>query len=166
MPKEKRKRPEVPPPSGEFGLLRQAIEQVRLAFALLLDGRVPVRYKILPILAFAYALSPIDLMPDVLVGIGWLDDFGIVVLALGLLIYWSPASIVAEHLHRLRFGTGMRVRRDSEGLIIDVEAKPGRDSEAQNEEQPTENVVDEDIATESEEEPEADPVRKARQSHQ
>jgi len=44
--------------------------------------RAPVLPKLLAVLAVAYAIVPIDLIPDVAPLIGWLDDAGVVSLAL------------------------------------------------------------------------------------
>jgi uncharacterized membrane protein YkvA (DUF1232 family) len=40
-----------------------------------------IRTVIASILAAAYAVSPLDVVPDVLFGIGWLDDLIVLVLA-------------------------------------------------------------------------------------
>jgi uncharacterized membrane protein YkvA (DUF1232 family) len=40
-----------------------------------------IRTVITSILAAAYAVSPLDVVPDVLFGIGWLDDTIVLVLA-------------------------------------------------------------------------------------
>lgn len=127
---EKRKPIYVPPPSGNFNLLRQIWEQIRLAWALMLDARVPYQNKIVPILAIAYAISPIDLMPDILLGVGWLDDIGIVILALIYFISIAPADVAAERLRRIRHNDKYRVRRDKDGgITIDVKAEPVDESD-------------------------------------
>jgi uncharacterized membrane protein YkvA (DUF1232 family) len=43
-------------------LLRRLISQVQLAMRLLREPRVPVLAKVLPFLAVAYALSPVDVV--------------------------------------------------------------------------------------------------------
>ena len=45
----------------------------------------------------AYALSPIDLIPDFIPVIGYLDDIVIVPLGLALAIRLVPPAILAEH---------------------------------------------------------------------
>lgn len=123
---EKPKRSRVPPPPN-FNLWKQIIEQVRLAWKLFSDARVPVVLKAIPFIALAYVLSPIDLIPDFLLGLGWLDDGSLLMLALVLFINLAPRDVVDEHLHALRFGEPMRVRRDKEGMVIDVKAEPAED---------------------------------------
>jgi uncharacterized membrane protein YkvA (DUF1232 family) len=46
------------------------------------DPRIPIWAKAaIPALAAAYVLSPVDLIPDFLVGAGQLDDIGVMLLA-------------------------------------------------------------------------------------
>lgn len=49
---------------------------------LLRDPKIPFWAKaIIPALAAAYVISPIDLIPDFLVGAGQVDDIGVILLA-------------------------------------------------------------------------------------
>lgn len=41
--------------------------------------------KVLGLLAVVYALAPIDLIPDVVPLVGWLDDVGVLTVAFGLI---------------------------------------------------------------------------------
>jgi uncharacterized membrane protein YkvA (DUF1232 family) len=109
-------------PSRGPGFFGQLIEQVRLSWALLLDSRVPWVIKLIPIGAVAYVISPIDLIPDFILGLGQLDDLGILFAALRVFNSIAPADIVAEHTNRLRGGDLHQISRDSEGTVIDVEA--------------------------------------------
>jgi uncharacterized membrane protein YkvA (DUF1232 family) len=51
--------------------------------------------------AVAYALSPIDLIPDFIPVLGHLDDVLIVPLLVWLALRIVPAHVVAEHRSRL-----------------------------------------------------------------
>ncbi|HEY7032791.1 MAG TPA: DUF1232 domain-containing protein [Thermomicrobiales bacterium] len=74
-----------------------------LAFRLYRDPRVSVVLKsVVPMLAALYVLSPIDLIPDFLLGVGQVDDLGALAVALfvglKLIRRCAPSAIVAEHL--------------------------------------------------------------------
>jgi len=78
-----------------------AIERFRLGWRLLRDPRVPAMPKwLIPAGALIYLVSPIDLIPDFILGLGQLDDLSIVAVAVALitlLVRWSPQEIVDEH---------------------------------------------------------------------
>jgi uncharacterized membrane protein YkvA (DUF1232 family) len=60
------------------------------------DPRVPWYAKALAIVVAAYALSPIDLIPDFIPVLGHLDDLIIVPLGIWLVIALIPADVMAE----------------------------------------------------------------------
>ena len=77
-------------------------DNLRLSWRLVQDKRVAPTIKlIVPIMALLYVLSPIDLIPDFLLGLGQIDDLGIIggalLLALRLLPRLAPAPVLAEH---------------------------------------------------------------------
>ncbi|OLL29179.1 hypothetical protein BTH42_24085 [Burkholderia sp. SRS-W-2-2016] len=61
------------------------------------DPRVPWYAKALAICVAAYALSPIDLIPDFIPVIGYLDDAILVPLGILAVVKLIPADIMAEH---------------------------------------------------------------------
>lgn len=61
------------------------------------DPRVPWYAKALAVVVAAYALSPIDLIPDFIPVLGYLDDLIIVPLGIGLVVRMIPPDIMAEH---------------------------------------------------------------------
>ncbi|MBV9968758.1 MAG: DUF1232 domain-containing protein, partial [Xanthobacteraceae bacterium] len=61
------------------------------------DPRVPWYAKALGACVVAYALSPIDLIPDFVPVVGYLDDLVLVPLGLLLLLRLIPAPVMAEH---------------------------------------------------------------------
>lgn len=69
------------------------------------DPRVPWYIKILIILFLGYILSPIDLIPDFIPVIGYLDDFILVTVGIPLLHRMIPKEILKEHEEaaRLKF---------------------------------------------------------------
>ena len=60
------------------------------------DPRVPWYAKALAGAVAAYALSPIDLIPDVIPVIGYLDDLLIVPLGIWLAVRLVPPALMAE----------------------------------------------------------------------
>jgi uncharacterized membrane protein YkvA (DUF1232 family) len=60
------------------------------------DPRVPWYAKALAIVVAGYALSPIDLIPDFIPVIGYLDDLIIVPLGIWLVVSLVPEEVMAE----------------------------------------------------------------------
>ncbi|MFL6799417.1 MAG: YkvA family protein [Xanthobacteraceae bacterium] len=61
------------------------------------DRRVPWYAKALALLVAGYALSPIDLVPDFIPVLGYLDDLVIVPLGILAVVKLIPPEIMAEH---------------------------------------------------------------------
>lgn len=70
------------------------------AFALWLDPRVPFQLKLIPVVAVLYLLLPVDLIPDLLVGLGQLDDLAILLLGLRLFVDHAQSRATAERADR------------------------------------------------------------------
>ncbi len=80
------------------------------SFALYLaarDPRVPWYAKLLAAVVVAYAVSPVDLIPDFIPVIGLLDDMIIVPLGLALALKMIPREVMDEH------------RREAEGRLAE-----------------------------------------------
>ena len=77
--------------------VREFKREIRLYRAVLGDPRTPRWSKVLLAAAIAYALSPIDLIPDFVPVIGHLDDLVIVPLLVYVALRSIPPSLVAEH---------------------------------------------------------------------
>ena len=60
------------------------------------DPRVPWHAKVLAVAVAAYALSPIDLIPDFIPVVGYLDDLIIVPLGIWLVVSLIPDEVMAE----------------------------------------------------------------------
>lgn len=61
------------------------------------DPRVPWHAKALTIVIAGYALSPIDLIPDFIPVLGYLDDVILLPLGIVLVIRLIPPEIMTEH---------------------------------------------------------------------
>lgn len=80
------------------------------------DTRVPWHAKAVAGAVAAYALSPVDLIPDFIPVLGYLDDLLIVPLGIMLAIRLVPVEVMAE----LRTEAAKRIERPSSrlGLIF------------------------------------------------
>lgn len=73
-----------------------------LFWRLLRDGRVPLPAKlVLPGLGL-YLLIPLDLIPDFIPIIGYLDDLLVLIVGLWLFLRLCPPEVFQEHIERLR----------------------------------------------------------------
>ena len=61
------------------------------------DPRVPWYVKALGVCIAAYALSPIDLIPDFIPVLGYLDDAILLPLGILLVVRMIPPEVMAEH---------------------------------------------------------------------
>jgi len=61
------------------------------------DPRVPWHAKAMAAVVAGYALSPIDLIPDFIPVVGYLDDLILVPLGILLVIRLIPPELMAEH---------------------------------------------------------------------
>jgi uncharacterized membrane protein YkvA (DUF1232 family) len=77
--------------------IKQDVHAVYLASR---DPRVPWYVKVTAICVAAYALSPMDLIPDFIPVIGYLDDLIIIPVGLLLVVKMMPREILAEHRAR------------------------------------------------------------------
>ena len=69
-----------------------------LLLRLLRDSRVPISCKVIAVLGVGYALSPIDLIPSLLVGpIGLVDDLLVVSAALSKILNQVHPDVVRSH---------------------------------------------------------------------
>jgi uncharacterized membrane protein YkvA (DUF1232 family) len=81
-----------------FNLLKAKAQQLKqhtltIYFAAR-DPRTPILVRALAVLVAAYALSPIDLIPDFIPVIGYLDDFILIPLGLALVVRLTPPEVM------------------------------------------------------------------------
>lgn len=77
--------------------------RIRLVWRLFQDGRVsPWAKRLIPLGALAYFIMPFDVIPDFLLGVGQVDDLGVIAVfafvLMNLLVKLAPSDVVAEHL--------------------------------------------------------------------
>jgi uncharacterized membrane protein YkvA (DUF1232 family) len=80
------------------------------------DPRTPWHAKALAGAVAAYALSPIDLIPDFIPVLGYLDDLLIVPAGIWLAVRWVPAPLMAEF--RAQAETRARPRSYAAAILI------------------------------------------------
>lgn len=84
------------------------------------DPRVPWYAKALALLVTAYAFSPIDLIPDFIPVLGYLDDLVLLPIGIAVTIRLIPAPVWAECRARARDETTPRQRAGwvAAGVIV------------------------------------------------
>lgn len=60
------------------------------------DPRTPLLVRLLALLVAAYALSPIDLIPDFIPVIGYLDDLILLPLGIALIVKFTPPEVISD----------------------------------------------------------------------
>lgn len=78
------------------------------------DPATPRAVSLLALAAGLYAVSPIDLVPDLLIGLGWLDDLIVVPTALAVVTRLVPASV----MQRARLRADVVARQPRRWLLI------------------------------------------------
>ncbi|MGV2880805.1 YkvA family protein [Pantoea vagans] len=82
------------------------------------DPRTPLLAKVLALIVAAYAVSPIDLIPDFIPLIGYLDDLIIVPLGIMLVVRLIPAEVMREHRETAAQASRRPVSRITAGVFI------------------------------------------------
>jgi len=75
---------------------RRLKREVRAIYLAYRDPRVPWYARVFAGLVVAYAFSPIDLIPDPIPVLGYLDDLVLVPLGIALALRMIPAEVMAE----------------------------------------------------------------------
>jgi len=79
---------------GDPNWWRQLVQHLRLAWRLMRDPNVPQGLKMIPLVALLYVLVPTDFVPDVIPGLGQVDDLTVLFLGLKLFIDLCPGGAV------------------------------------------------------------------------
>ena len=102
-----------------IGALRKAqlFRQLTALWFMLRDPRAPRAPKVLAFAVLAYALSPIDLIPDFIPVLGLLDDLILLPLGVALVIWLVPALLWQEMLAKADIFQG-RLPKMLTGLLL------------------------------------------------
>lgn len=84
------------------------------------DPRAPWFARMLALAVAAYALSPIDLIPDFIPVLGYLDDLVIVPLGLMLVLRLVPAEVLATSQAKARDAAGRPTSRAMAAAIVAI----------------------------------------------
>lgn len=93
--------------------LKPILRDAKVLWIAARDPRTPRKAKVIMGLVATYALSPIDIIPDFVPLIGWLDDFIIVPIGIRYAMKLIPKDLLAE----------FRARAESDVSVPDP-AKP------------------------------------------
>jgi uncharacterized membrane protein YkvA (DUF1232 family) len=88
--------------------LKSDVQALALALG---DPRTPRRARVLTFLLVAYALSPIDLIPDFIPVIGYVDDLIILPIGVRYVVRAIPPDVLADCRERVDAGQTSRPER-------------------------------------------------------
>ena len=113
---------------SQGGVVRNALNQLKLIFRLMGDSRVNAFAKLIPIGTFAYLLWPADLAPNlVLPVIGMVDDAALLWLGTYIFKELCPPEVVQEHMKALSETKPSNIQEDVvDGETTEVNDKPGQ----------------------------------------
>jgi uncharacterized membrane protein YkvA (DUF1232 family) len=98
------------------GLIGTVAREIRLILRLLANRQVPIYTKLIPVFTVLYIVSPLDLTPDPILGLGQLDDAAILLLGLNLFVELCPRDVVAQ----LRREMSEPPVRDDDADVVDT----------------------------------------------
>jgi uncharacterized membrane protein YkvA (DUF1232 family) len=99
------------------GWARQLKTNLTLLAVAARDPRVPLRAKLVAGFTLAYALSPIDLIPDFIPVLGYVDDLLLLPLGIWLALRLIPKPLLAE-LREIAAATALPAKSKAAAAII------------------------------------------------
>jgi uncharacterized membrane protein YkvA (DUF1232 family) len=84
------------------------------------DQRVPWYARVFAVVVVGYAFSPIDLIPDVVPVLGYLDDLILIPLGVALAIKMIPPDVLAECRQEARDAKDRPVNRVAAVVVVVV----------------------------------------------
>lgn len=79
----------------------ELLRNLRLAWRVLWDPLVPMWIKLIPVGAILYILFVGDLVPDIIPGLGQLDDLAVLALSIKLMLNLCPQEILERHQRQM-----------------------------------------------------------------
>ena len=83
-------------------IVRKLKEDIYTLYLASRDPRIPFMAKVVLVITVAYAFSPIDLVPDFIPVLGYLDDLLLLPLGIWLTIKLMPADVLDEYRQKAR----------------------------------------------------------------
>jgi uncharacterized membrane protein YkvA (DUF1232 family) len=77
---------------------------IKLFSRLVRDPRVALRSKLVPLGVLGYLILPVDLLPDVFLVLGQIDDLVVILLGLKLFVRLCPPEVVQAHVKAIAAG--------------------------------------------------------------
>jgi len=111
-------------PAHVFAWLKSRAAQLRrqtlVVFYAARDPRMPLHVRVIALLVAAYAVSPIDLIPDFIPVIGYLDDLLLLPLGIALVIRLTPAEVLEAARSRAELATEKPVSYVAAAAIVAI----------------------------------------------
>ncbi|MGG3798392.1 YkvA family protein [Metabacillus fastidiosus] len=102
--------------------IKQKAKQIKRDVFMLVEAnkhpRVPWYVKLLSILIVAYTFSPIDLIPDFIPLLGYLDEIILVPLAISFVLKLIPSDVLEEIREIVRKSENVKQKNWTAGMII------------------------------------------------
>jgi len=102
------------------GWARSLKRQTLVVYYAARDPRTPWPLRVFALGIAAYALSPIDLIPDFIPVLGYLDDVILLPLAIALVMRWLPATVIADAQARADAVADRPVSRSMAAVIVAI----------------------------------------------
>lgn len=83
-------------------IVRKLKEDIYTLYLASRDPRIPFMAKVVLVITVAYAFSPIDLVPDFIPVLGYLDDLLLLPLGIWLTIKLMPPDVLHEYRQKAR----------------------------------------------------------------
>lgn len=97
---------------------KQLKQQTLTVYYAARDPRTPLHTRALALLVTAYALSPIDLIPDFIPVLGYLDDLILIPLGLALVVRLTPPDVLEAARARAKEASGKPVSYTAAVFIV------------------------------------------------
>lgn len=101
-------------------LARQLKQHSLTVYFVARDPRTPLFVKVLALLVAAYALSPIDLIPDFIPVLGYLDDIVLIPLGLALVVRLTPRTVLESAQEKAQLAATRPVSYTGAAVIIAI----------------------------------------------